>query len=322
MKIRRIATTLGNSDKVIEKKTCTITPILLNGVPCRLYKPSEVKNDCLIIYIHGGGYCVYNAKAYDYIVEEIINNINCYAISIDYTLAPTKYFPSPIMECWSVIEEIASKNNNLLKDISIDKVVLMGDSAGGNATAVLTQKAAQTYEYRHFFKGHVLIYPYLGSWDFNSESVKSYNDYPLFSVLSPEMMAEFILIYLGVKASSENLNMILKSDSMKGNFDETSELSKFNDNIELSPILASDSILKKLPKSLTIIANYDILKDQGILYYERMKKVQPTNNNNDDKHSIKIFDKLTHGEINTSYLAANRVVLYICQWLKEAKIIE
>ncbi|CEF68892.1 Alpha/beta hydrolase fold-3 domain-containing protein [Strongyloides ratti] len=188
-------------------------------------------------------------------------------------------------------------------------------------TAVITQRAAKEMEYRNFIKGHVLIYPYLGSWDFNSESFRNYNKYPLFSVLSPKLMAEFILIYLGKNANNENVKMILESDMLTGNFGVNNEFKEILSNIDISPILANENILKFLPKSFTIIANYDVLKDQGVLYHEKLKNSKDKNSNDNDIiknfHSIEIFENLTHGEINISKTASKEVATSICNWLIE-----
>uniref|UniRef100_A0A0K0DYF0 Abhydrolase_3 domain-containing protein n=2 Tax=Strongyloides stercoralis TaxID=6248 RepID=A0A0K0DYF0_STRER len=320
MMIRQVATTLGNSKKKRNTNNCSISSIDINNVLCRLYQPKEMKNDCLIVYIHGGGWCTFNAKKYDHFIEKIIEKLHCYCISIDYTLAPKQKFPYAIEECWEVIKEIASKKNKILKDIPTNNVIVAGDSAGGNMTAVITQKAVKEIEYRNFIKGHILIYPYLGSWDFNSESFKNYDNYPLFSVLSPKLMAEFILIYLGKEASNDNVKMILKSNVLTGNFEKNFKFEEIVSNLDISPILGDENILKHLPKSFTIIANYDILKDQGILYYEKMRNSKNNNDIDDDNknfHTIKIFQNLTHGEMNISNIARNEIATAICNWFVE-----
>uniref|UniRef100_A0A0K0FZ43 Abhydrolase_3 domain-containing protein n=1 Tax=Strongyloides venezuelensis TaxID=75913 RepID=A0A0K0FZ43_STRVS len=320
MMIRQFATTLGNSKKSKSTNNYFISNIDINNVECRFYKPKNIKNDCLIIYIHGGGWCTFNARMYDHFIENIIEKLNCHCISIDYILSPKKKFPYAIEECWNVIEGIASKNNEILKDILTDKVIVMGDSAGGNMTAVITQKASKHEKYKNFINGHVLIYPYLGSWDFNSESFSNYNKYPLFSILSPKLLAEFILIYLGETANNENVKMILESDSITGNFGSNNNLKNVAQNIEISPILADENILKNLPKSFTIIANYDILKDQGIIYHEKMKNSRMNYNSKDESnienfHEIHIFESLTHGEINISKTTSKYVASLITNWL-------
>ncbi|CEF68891.1 Alpha/beta hydrolase fold-3 domain-containing protein [Strongyloides ratti] len=115
MIIRQIATTLGNSKKEKKTNNCLISNINVDNVHCRLYQPNTIKNNCLIIYIHGGGWCTFNAQKYDYFIEKIIEKLYCYCISIDYTLSPKQKFPYAIEECWKVVKEIASKKMKFLK---------------------------------------------------------------------------------------------------------------------------------------------------------------------------------------------------------------
>ena len=57
--------------------------------------------------------------------------------SIDYRLAPKSKFPDALNDCWQVYHYLVE---NAEKELGIipNKIVLVGDSAGGNLAAALT----------------------------------------------------------------------------------------------------------------------------------------------------------------------------------------
>jgi acetyl esterase/lipase len=63
----------------------------------------------------------------------------------------------------------------------------------------------------------------------------------------------------------EHKDMDIKDENLKKLF---SQLFKK----DISPALADDGIIKKLPKSYFIILEWDALKDEGLIYAERLKR--------------------------------------------------
>lgn len=61
-------------------------------------------------------------------------------VSIDYSLSPEAKFPTALIECERVVEELWRER---WTGYGVDprRVALMGDSAGGNLCAVLCQRA-------------------------------------------------------------------------------------------------------------------------------------------------------------------------------------
>ena len=64
----------------------------------------------------------------------LANSSGCRVVSIDYRLAPEHPFPTPLEDSWDALCWVASKYPN-------EPLVIGGDSAGGNMTAVCALRA-------------------------------------------------------------------------------------------------------------------------------------------------------------------------------------
>ena len=76
---------------------------------------------------------------HDVICRQLVNKGDFDIISIDYSLAPENKFPNAIKESIKAIDFIAKNPLSLPYDTS--KIVLCGDSAGGNIATVCSINA-------------------------------------------------------------------------------------------------------------------------------------------------------------------------------------
>ena len=58
-------------------------------------------------------------------------------ISIDYSLAPENPYPKGLDDCWQAYKWVVNYAETMF-DITMDKIILVGDSAGGNLALGLT----------------------------------------------------------------------------------------------------------------------------------------------------------------------------------------
>jgi len=103
----------------------------------RLYRPLSSHADeplALLIYFHGGGWCVGDVASYDVLCRELANLARCAVLSVDYRLAPEHPFPAAIRDA-RLAFEWAVENASLLA-IDPARIALGGDSAGGNLSIV------------------------------------------------------------------------------------------------------------------------------------------------------------------------------------------
>lgn len=76
---------------------------------------------------------------YDDLISYFIKHLEMLIISVDYRRSPEYLYPIPIDDCDSVYRELVTID---YKRYGIDPTLIfvMGDSAGGNLTAVLAQR--------------------------------------------------------------------------------------------------------------------------------------------------------------------------------------
>ena len=89
------------------------------------------------LHIHGGGHCIGAADMQDQSLEKISNDLNCVVVSVEYRLAPANPYPAAPDDCeaaaiW-LIENSKSQFNT-------EKIVIGGESAGANLSAVTLQR--------------------------------------------------------------------------------------------------------------------------------------------------------------------------------------
>src|ERR1700691_5433608 len=95
------------------------------GVPALWVDAPGVRQDRVLLYIHGGGYVSGSAKGYRPLVGELGRATKARALAIDHRLAPEDPFPA------AVDDIVASYKSLLDRGAPAKSVVLAGDSAGG-----------------------------------------------------------------------------------------------------------------------------------------------------------------------------------------------
>jgi len=127
---------------------------LPSSIPIRIYRSSRVHRTdekvALLVWIHGGGFVLgSNADSYtDELCRRFANSLPIIVVSVNYRLAPEHPFPAALNDCVSVLEWFASEDNlkvfsSWIGGLEIDnkKIIVGGDSAGGNLATVATIKA-------------------------------------------------------------------------------------------------------------------------------------------------------------------------------------
>ncbi|MBB3351654.1 alpha/beta hydrolase [Rhizobium lentis] len=124
---------------------------VVQRIPIRRYRPRKISTRTVLLYLHGGGFVVGSLESHHAICAEIADFAGAELVSVDYRLAPEYRWPAQTDDAFAVLKHLLSANN---------KVVLIGDSAGGNLAAGLALRARD--EGLPGVVGQVLIYPALG----------------------------------------------------------------------------------------------------------------------------------------------------------------
>ena len=209
-------------------------------VPVRFFLPLVEGNYPLIIYIHGGGFVTGNIQSYSTLCTRIANKTKHIVLSIDYRLAPEYKFPEGLEDCYAVVKTMVSQTL-FFNDIK-DKVILMGDSAGANLVAAISLLARERGDFR--VDKQILLYPALYNNYTETSPFKSVHENGEDYLLTRDRMESYLELY----TRSE--------DDLKSKY--------------LAPLLSED--LTNQPETLIITAQYDLLRDEGKEYADRLKK--------------------------------------------------
>ena len=197
-----------------------------------IFRPKNNKNKLnTMIYIHGAGWVLGNVQTHGRLVSQMAVGANIAVIFINYSLAPEHKYPSQLKQLVLATKYICSRasQHNLL----VDKLIISGDSVGGNMAGALL------YLYSEKFKYQILFYPVIsGSMD--TESYHTYKNGPW-----------------------------LTKQSMKWFFDQYAPPNQRHDpTIDLLNIPADR--LETMPPGLVITAENDVLRDEGEKYASKL----------------------------------------------------
>ncbi|HEX9807722.1 MAG TPA: alpha/beta hydrolase [Alteraurantiacibacter sp.] len=119
--------------------------------------PSDKRGRGAILHIHGGGMVVGTADNAGKTKWDLAEDHDCVIVSVDYRLCPENPFPAPQEDCYAGLVWLAEHADEL--NVDPDRIVCMGESAGGCLAASLAQMTRDRGGPR--LAGQVLIYPML-----------------------------------------------------------------------------------------------------------------------------------------------------------------
>ena len=97
----------------------------LSGVACLEIHPKSLPEpDTVIVYLHGGGYAVGSAAGYRLMGAKLALLCRAKVLMVDYRLVPEFPLPAAQNDCYALCRHVLEQHAN-------QKVILMGDSAGG-----------------------------------------------------------------------------------------------------------------------------------------------------------------------------------------------
>lgn len=189
-----------------------------------------------VVYIHGGGWVLGDVTTHDRLTRELAVGARAALIFVDYDRSPEARFPIALEQGYAVAKYVADHANELMVDTA--RLVIAGDSVGGNMTAVIALMAKERRGPQ--FAAQLLFYPVTDA----SMSTGSYDEFADGPWLTKPSMAWFWDQYLPDKEK--------RSD------------------IHASPLQASVEQLGGLPPTLLIVDENDVLRDEGEAYGRKL----------------------------------------------------
>ena len=216
----------------------TVRDLSADGVPVRVYRPAGVPDATrlpALVFFHGGGWVIGDLETHDVLCRQITAASGVSVIAVDYRLAPEHKFPAAVDDAWAATRWVAAHGAEL--GVDGRKLVVGGDSAGGNLAAVVALLARDAGGPP--IAGQVLIYPVT---DLGAEA-QSYTDFADGYSLTRESMRWFRAHYLAGPRDG--------------------------DDWRASPLRARS--LSGLPPALIVTAGFDPLRDEGAAYAMRLR---------------------------------------------------
>ncbi|MBV9291957.1 MAG: alpha/beta hydrolase [Frankiales bacterium] len=184
-----------------------------------------------VAYLHGGGWIVGGIASCDHLCQRIAADASAVVLSIEYSLAPEHRFPVALHEGLAVLDWMREHADDL--GIDSARLVVGGDSAGGNLAAVL---ALMSRDRGTPLAGQLLIYPSVDhTW--STPSSCNYSG-PGLSVDEARAVSRY---YIGEADPADPL---------------------------ISPLVSAD--VTGLPPALVVAAAFDCLHDEAVAYAERL----------------------------------------------------
>ncbi|HJT91206.1 MAG TPA: alpha/beta hydrolase [Mycobacterium sp.] len=148
-------------------------------IPVRVYWPPASGAGALpvVVFIHGGGWSVGDLDTYDGTARDHAVGAGAVVVSVDYRLAPEHPYPAAVEDAWAATQWVAEHAGELGADP--DRLAIVGDSAGGNLAAVVSQLARDAGGPRIGFQ--LLWYP-ATTWDTSLPSFTENANAPILDV--------------------------------------------------------------------------------------------------------------------------------------------
>lgn len=201
------------------------------------------------LYVHGGGFFGGSPFTLENHCRLIAERADCVTFNIEYSLAPDAPYPIPCTQIYEVLCYVHDHGEEF--SIDAEKIMMAGDSAGGNLTAVCAQMDRD--KGTCYLKAEVLLYPKL---IFSNYLLEGYQRDESAYVIAEEQK-ELLpgLIHLG----SDESNAADEAVYVQGNYDITIPY--------ISPAFGKK---EGLPKTLLLLAEYDGLRLEGEFYAKQL----------------------------------------------------
>jgi acetyl esterase len=203
-------------------------------ITVRLYGPEDHEQRGCHLFVHGGGWWMGTLRQSDLACSRIVRHVGCAVASVGHRLAPEHRYPIPVEDCYACLSWLAANADEL----GLDRHCI---SAGGVSSGA--NLAAAT----------ALIARDRGGPGLIAQSL----EVPMLDLTMSEPSIETLAT-----------GYMLTRERLAAEVDDYCEPQRRGEPYA-SPLLAED--LAGLPPTLIATAEYDLLRDDGEHYAERLR---------------------------------------------------
>ena len=209
------------------------------SVPVRIVKPKGATGTLpVVLYTHGAGWVFGDAHTHDRLVRDLAVGTGAAVVFPEYDRAPEHRYPVQNEQSYAVAQWIVQHGAD--KGLDGSRLVVAGDSVGGNMATVLTIMAKERGDVT--FRAQALFYPVTNA---------------AFDTASYEEFAE---------------GYFLARDGMRWFWDQYTTDETERAQITASPLRATEEQLAGLPQALVITGQADVLRDEGEAYAVKLRR--------------------------------------------------
>ena len=198
-------------------------------IPVRSYRNDGARG--VVVFFHGGGHTIGGLDTHDQVCRQLATQSGATVVAVDYRLAPEHPFPAGLDDAWAGLRW-ADEHRSELGGSAHARLVVGGDSAGGNLSAVVALMARDA---GLDLAAQLLIYPVVDMADHRPSMTENGSGY----ILDTETMDWFRECYAADP-----------------------------DDWRASPLRAAS--LAGVAPALVVTAEFDPLRDQGAAYAAKL----------------------------------------------------
>lgn len=200
--------------------------------------PGPVRS--VIFYIHGAGWVFGNFHTHEKLVRELAARTRCLVVFPEYSRSPEARYPTAIEQCYAVLCALPRLIDRRYPRIDWNTLTVAGDSVGGNMAIAMTLMARERGG--PSIHKQLLYYPVTNAC-FDTPSYR-----------------QFAVDYYLYRAG------------MIWFWDQYAPSDRDRNQITASPLRADISRLRDLPQAMIINGQADVLRDEGEVYGEKLRR--------------------------------------------------
>lgn len=214
-------------------------PVEDHFIKLNIVRPEGTKEKLpVFVFVHGGGWVLGDYPTHKRLVRDLVVQSGIACVFVNYTPSPEAQYPQAINEIYCALKWVAEHGDEI--NVDGNNIALVGNSVGGNMSAVASIMAKEKGGPN--IKLQVLLWPVTDA-TFKWDSYTMYGE-----------------------------ERFLTTSLMKWMFDQYTMDPHARNEIYLSPLQASVEKLSGLPPTLIMVAENDILRDQGEAFGRKLNQ--------------------------------------------------